>query len=832
MSIRKTLIITFFSFILILSGCFSTDSDNDSDDNDKTPIDTIPVLTALDSLASLGANVDIDSSMLFSKNETIFKMWDLGASADDTIQFVVAISGSNSSLTINEIDSLDTIIVTMNTKKIIGTGTTFDESAWQLTSISLNAFDTLVSYTLLDSEIVAFYLSSGKAYMVESGTNMDKLFDTLENSIEIPIDETTILDTLAILAGTTEIDSAMVYIKNGSIFTLLESDTIDNDTISFTTTISSGTAAMVMQIIEEGDTITVTINTGLIVGDGLTFDGSAWQVTSVSMNAMDTTVSLTLSATEIIAFYLNNGTSYMIQNGSTMDSIFNELGNSIVGGDPIDSTKAIDTLASLVTSSGIDSMMTYSIIGDTITMLDAIDTMVAAFDLTSGELSLIFSLDKGVLVETFKLVAGTAGDIDGGVWQLSSMSVTIGASTETYTLQSNEVVALYLNNGKIYEVEENVDFEAIVDELILKAEGFGNPTGTWYVKYFETMNVWNNGIDTSVDIDSLINDTVYTIVEITSSSLKTYDYDDSLMVIEVTEQMIDVSAGGIFEFSSDYKMIVKEKSGELEIVIVEDRTNDGGDYNEEVLTCYKYTGTVPPAYWTVDTTVVSSAKLLATDGTIDTASIDSMEEVDQYKFIAEAGNVYQIVVGSESDNAGIDMDVYYFDGTLKTFIYEDEREVMIKTSSAMTYYIDVYSNSDSIEYTISVKEITVIATPTEAVNNWYCSAMPISPTDSLKFLQDSSIFYATLSADSIKIYLMNNGVKETMTDAIFFSPGNKCYFFGEEFDYTLSATTMGMVGSDMSFVWTVFTGVSFPPEKFVDFGILKDMGGRYSRLLK
>ncbi len=828
MSIKNLFTIGFVTYALVLSGCFSTDSDDD--DKDDNPIDTIVTQTALDSLAELYSGAEIDSSMVYTKSGSSFSMWETGSTDGDTTDFTVAISGNTATLSMSFVEDSDTIKVTMVSSKVLGTGATFDGTAWKLTSVTMNGNDTSAAYTLLSTETVVFYLSSGKAYMIEHNINMDDIFNSLASQIFGTVNSS-VLDTLAVLAGSTEIDSSMVYTKSGSTFNMWESNSTDADTMKFTVTVSGSNATQVMTMVEGTDTITLSMQSSKVSGAGSSYEDIAWQLTSATMTGFDTSASVALADTEIVVFYFSLGKLYMVENGTSMNDIFSDLGSAIMGVDPIDSAAALDTLSSLVTSGKIDSMMTFTTTGDTITMIDSSDTIKGTYDVSGDELTITIGMSGVTIKENFKLLVGD-NDIEGGVWILTSLDVTVSDSTVSYNLSTNEVVGLYLNNGNVYSVNENFDFEDIVSDLIEQAEGYGTPTGTWYVKYYETTDIWNDGADTNYYSDSIVGDTVYTIMEITSSSLKTYDYDDSAMVIEVIEGMIDVTAGGKFDLDYGESMTVKEKNGTLIITLIEDFTEDNGSYSEEKMTCEKYTGTIPPTYWLVDTTLTDSAITLLTDGTVDSGSIDTTDEVHVYKFTAEAGKVYQIVSSTESDSSDVDITIYNMNGVLKDIVTDGENEVMIKAESNITYYIDVSSYDDSIDYKIYVKAIEVVATPTGMINNWYCSNFPDTSSSSLAFEMDSSLFYATLTADSITVYMMNKGLKEQMKDAIYFASGNKCYFFGDEFSYTLSGSVMTMVGSDMGFVWKVFTGTSFPPEKYVDFGLLQEMmGGRY-RLFK
>lgn len=639
------------------------------------------------------------------------------------------------------------------------------------------------------------------------------------------------LDSLASLAGTTEIDSSMKYVKSGVTFTLTEKDTTDDDTIIFDATISSNTASLVMIMVEKSESLTVTMNTAKVIGAGTTFDGTVWQLTSVAMASSDTSATYTLTSSEIQVFYLTGGTVYSVENGVSMDSIFGVLALQIMGVEPIDSTEALDTLASLAGTNGIDSSMSYVLSGDLLGIFETSDTTDMDVDVSAGELTLTMDLEDGSTIEEdFELVLGD-GSIEGSIWQLIDVTASNGDTTIVYSLSSTESFFMYLNSGTFYIVENGVNlYEDVLSDLLDALEGFGDPKGTWYVKIYENLYIKT---DTSFSSDTLYGDSVYTIVEIDSDIFKTMDYDSDEMIIEVDIEDIDISAGGKFEFDANNSMEVSEKDSVLTITIISDYTDYGEGYHEETFICMPYNGTVPPVYWVVDTSFTTTAIAITTDGTPVQDTILTSEEIKTYKFSVEAGKVYQVVGASDNDDSDADMDIYYMDGTLKVFVSDEEDEMMLEPSSNMTYFIDVASYDDTLYYSIFVKAITVIPTPTAVIGNWYCSSFPTSDTSVLTFNQDSSVFYSTLTADSITVYMMVIGVKQNMKDAIYFASGNKCYFFGEEFDYVLTDTTMSMIGNDMAFTWKTFTGTSFPPDKYVDFGILQALlGDNRNKLFK
>lgn len=648
-----------------------------------------------------------------------------------------------------------------------------------------------------------------------------------DNKKDNPIDSVTaqtILDSLAELAGSTEVDSSMIYTKTGTTFKMWEKDSAsEDDTITFTATISGNSAALTMLFVEEGESVTVTMNTSKLLGTGATFDGTAWQMASIKMATSDTFAIYTLGASEIEIFYMTAGKVYMVENNVSIDSIFEILALEIMGVEPIDSTEALDTLATIAGTDGIDSSMSYILNNNTLGIFETNDTTNLGIEISAGELTLKMDLDDGSTIEEkFDLFMGS-GSVEGSIWQLTDVTASNNDTSVDYTLSTNEVFLAYFNNGKFYVVEKGVNvYEDIISSLVDALIGYGNPVGKWYVEIYENLYIKT---DTSFSSDTLYGDTVFTILDISAGKFITYDYDDEEMVIEVEEHMVDVSTGGTIILDANKSIEVMEEDGVLTFTIVSDYTDYNEGYHEETLICKPFTGTIPPAYWVVDTAIYDSATLLTTDGSVDTGFIDSSNDVDIYKFNAEAGKVYQIVGAELDEDANIGMDLYYMNGTLKVYVKDEENELMIKASSAMTYYIDVYTYDDTLNYTIFVKTIDAITTPAGVINNWYCSSMPISDSFALTFTQDSSVFYATITSDSITVYMQSNGVKQTMTDIIVFANGNKCYFFGEEFDYALSGTTMSMTGSDMAFVWTVFSGTSFPPDKYVDFGVLQNMGG-------
>lgn len=638
---------------------------------------------------------------------------------------------------------------------------------------------------------------------------------------DVPIDSVdvqTALDSLATIAGTAGIDSSMKYVKSGNTFTLTDKDTASSDdTITFTATVSGNTSALVMTMDEDGDTITVTMNSTKIIGTGSSFDGTAWQLSSLVMKYDTLSATYTLGSTEIIIFYLTDGTTYMVEAGISIGDIFDSLANKIMVEDSISQTDALDTLASLAGSTGIDSLTTYIISGNTLTMYDE-DTMSLAYSISSKKLTMTVTMGDMTLTESFNLLVGAGSSIEESVWQLESISVSNTDTSASYTLTSSETVLLYLKSGKLYEVENGIDlYDDVMNDLFDVVKGFGDPIGNWGVVSYYSMYI-DSG-DTSYYGDSVQLDSTYNIFTISSTSYKNYSYDN--MEIEVNEILEDFSKGGTFVIGENETITVIEDDEILTITLIVDYTKDGYGYREEEFICQKYAGTIPPNHWVTDTADTMVATPIAVGGAAVYGILDSTSDENWYSFTATAGKYYAIeaIPTDSSSIEDLETIVQYIESStgLPVTVSEEGGDIVLfKAGASIMYYVGISSYDTTGDYTIKIKELDIIATPTAAIGNWWVNTF-IEGGDTNTFTsQDATMMYAKVTADSVTFW-MNEGTEfNEMSTSAMFTSDNKMFFGDMEFSYATTDTSFRLfvlegTEVDIDVLMAKYVGDVFPP---------------------
>lgn len=643
-----------------------------------------------------------------------------------------------------------------------------------------------------------------------------------DDDIVIPNDSVTVqtaLDSLDALAGTTEIDSSMKYIKNETTYTLTEKDTTKDDTIKFTATISGNTAALVMTIVEESESVTVTMNTAKVIGTGSSFDGTAWQLTSVKMANSDTFATYTLTSTEIQVFYLYNSTVYAVENGVSIDSIFEVLALEMMGVEPIDSSEAIDTLAVIAGTDGIDSSMSYVVDGDVIGIFETSDTTDLDIDISAGELTLTMDLEDGsTLEENFELFLG-AGSLEGSIWQLTDLAASNSDTSVSYSLASDEIFLAYFYNGKFYIVEKGVDlYDDVLSKLFDDLKGYGNPAGTWGVVKYYSMNI-DSG-DTSYYGDSIQLDSTYNIFTISSTSYKSYNYDD--MEIEVNEIFEDFTKGGTFSLSDNESLTFIEDNGTLTIIFIEDNTKYGYGYSRDEFICEKYTGLLPPNHWVTDTADTVVATPITVGGSELYGILDSSNDENWYSFTAEAGKYYAIETTPTDSSLAtyFEIMIEYIESStgLPVTVFEDGGETaLFKASASIIYYIGISPyQANGGDYNIKIKELDIIATPTAAIGNWWVTSF-IEEGDTNTFTnQDLTMMYTKVTTDSVTLWMNEGSGFNKMSTNAMFTSDNKLLFGDMEFSYATTDTTFRLYvteGSDagIDVLMSKYVGDIFPP---------------------
>lgn len=813
--------------LLLIFGCYTTDTTDDS----KEIIDGSEN-SFIDSILTLFPDVEIDSSYHYIKSGTSLTVLDSDTNSGYIQYYSYQIDTNSISLVLKNVSPDNLTKTTINLTKLLGDSGGIDENAWLVNEVKLEENDTFAVYnTLIKSEVIIYYLKDLKLYKLLNHIPLDSICALLSTNIQMYLEDKDslevkcIFDSLIALAGSSGIDSSMNYKKYNTNFIFTNNDSNFKDTSSVNIIVSDSNALMEINIIDIEDTINILYNYKSLLGKGDEFIGTAWLLNSITLDAFDTNATYTLNTKlEKHIIYLLDSTVYMIENGVLLEDILDTLITLVTPNDTVDTTIIIDTtdtnkvvnlIDSLISLSGsaiVDSSYFYHYNNDAVFFYNSSDSINYKY-VNVNEILLLKSLiDSFEIIKSFEnfKTIDTIG-LEKNIWKLKSITVMNKDSAVSQMLTSKERYLIYLKNGTLYKVEDQINIPGIIDTLINKFPKFGNPVGVWFVNIMSDLQI---NTDTSFTSDTINADFVSIIFNIMEDRFLTYEYNPKDKFIDVNELMIDISKGGEIKLGANTMIEAVEKDSILTINFINDYTDYGGAYQKETYICKPYYGDVPPKYWVVDTVNSENAILINTNGVAVIDTIENKDSVQLYKYEASAGKVYMITSSSINDN--ITFDVFFIKDNMSYYLKDDENFAIISVDTNNTHFIEMSTPEDNSIYSISVKDIGAVPTPENAIGNWYLSALPMG-TDTIEFKNpDSTLWYLTIAYDSMTIYQQENGVKGTIEGNIYFSSDNKLYMQDTEFSFSLTDTILVMDDDDISLIWKKHYGISFPPDKYID----------------